>query len=395
MRYLDFEEVELQRLSAYWTAREISQQPLVWGNTVDTLRDSARELEAFMAPLLLRTDLRVILTGAGSSAYIGRCLQPALLQRLARRVEAIPTTDIVAGPLQVLQPDVPTLLVSFGRSGSSPESLAAVALTERHVKECYHLIVTCNPHGELFRRCAGQRRSFALLLPEATHDRGFAMTSSFTAMALAAMGAFVRGAANSPVAARIHAAGPYVLKDLTAPLRVFAAQSFTRVVFLGSRGLAGLAKEAAHKLLELTDGEVASIANSPLGIRHGPKTFVNRETLVVVFVSNDALARRYDFDLLRELCLERVAGKVLAITGRPLDAAPSSARAPPLEAIACDSLLIPGMQGSDDFELLFPFAMCAQIFAFYRALQLRKAPDNPSASGTVNRVVKGVTIHAA
>jgi tagatose-6-phosphate ketose/aldose isomerase len=378
------DDAELKRRGATFTAQEISQQPAVWKETRDLLNRRAAALGEFLAPLLRNKDLRIILTGAGSSAYIGQCLQPELLQRLGRRVEAIATTDLVAGPDQCFQSDVPTLLVSFARSGSSPESLAAVELAQRHVKDCYQLVITCNPQGELYKRCALEPKCFVLLLPEATHDRSFAMTSSFTSMLYAGLAAFDSDLMSSERIERLSYSALAVLSGLSTRFKSLAARSFTRVVYLGSRCLTGLANEASLKLLELTDGEVASLSNSPLGFRHGPKTFVNSDTLVIVFISNDPLTRRYDLDLLRELRTDAQAGQVLAFCGKAegdLDAG--------------DCIAMPGMSDAPDRELSFPLVVCAQIFAFYRALALGKSPDNPSASGTVNRVVKGVTIHAA
>jgi tagatose-6-phosphate ketose/aldose isomerase len=138
MSLLHFAPADLDRRGAAHTAREIAQQPEVW-RAVHALVASRREaLDAFLQPLLARPDLRIVLTGAGSSAFIGQCLAPALLQQLGARpgirVEAIATTDIVSSPAQCLQPGVPTLLVSFARSGNSPESLAAVDLADATVR---------------------------------------------------------------------------------------------------------------------------------------------------------------------------------------------------------------------------------------------------------------------
>jgi tagatose-6-phosphate ketose/aldose isomerase len=154
------------------------------------------------------------------------------------------------------------------------------------------------------------------------------------------------------------------------------------VVWLGSSGLAGLASEAALKVLELTDGAVIAVGHSPLGLRHGPKTMVNRDTLVTMFVSNDPLTRRYDLDLLRELRRDAVAGEVLAITAIADEAVAEG-----------EHLLVPDMSGADDMEMIFPFIVCAQLYAFHRSLRVGNSPDEPNASGIVSRVVKGVTIH--
>src|SRR5271167_2465861 len=190
MTFLQLDEATLNRAGALWTAREIAQQPASWRRTQELLRQLGAPIAGFLAPLLARPDLRIVLTGAGSSAFIGECLAPLLLRRLDRRVEAIATTDLLSGPREYFQQDVPTLLVSFGRSGGSPESLAVVALAEQMLRECHQLVFTCNEQGALYQQCRERRNSLAILLPAETHDRGFAMTSSFTAMMLAAMMAF-------------------------------------------------------------------------------------------------------------------------------------------------------------------------------------------------------------
>ena len=123
-----------------------------------------------------------IMTGAGTSAFIGECLAPYLGACLPCRVEAIPTTDLVAAPSLYFEAETPTLLVSFARSGDSPESVAALELAERSVHGMHHLAITCNRDGALARRIGAAGNGMALLLPAETNDRGFAMTSSFTGM---------------------------------------------------------------------------------------------------------------------------------------------------------------------------------------------------------------------
>jgi tagatose-6-phosphate ketose/aldose isomerase len=373
--------IEAERLDAAGaglTAREIAQQPGVWPE-IDTLVTRQRAaLDAFLGPLLARAGLRIVLTGAGTSAFIGECLTPALLGR-GWRAEAVPTTDLVSGPQSFLQPKVPTLLVSFGRSGSSPESLAAVTLADQLVDEIHHLVITCNADGELYRMAQGRANAYAILLPDATHDRGFAMTTSFTSMLLSAAHAF--GVLAPGAAAAPSAAAEGLLQTALPLLQALVARKFKRVVYLGSNELRGLAREASLKLLELTDGQVVALFDSPLGFRHGPKTIVDGDTLVVVLLSNDAQARRYDLDLLRELRNDGRAGRVLALSGR---AEPE---------LGADSLVLQGAEGAHDLALALPYILFCQAFALLQSLALGLRPDTPSVSGTVNRVVRGVTIY--
>jgi tagatose-6-phosphate ketose/aldose isomerase len=376
---LELSEAILSQAGAVWTAREIEQQPSSWLRTRDLIHAHAAPIAAFLEPLLTRPELRIILTGAGSSAFIGECLAPLLLRRLDRRVEAIATTDLISGPTLYLQPEVPTLLVSFGRSGSSPESLAAVDLTERLLRECHHLVFTCNEQGTLYRRCRGRANSLAILLPPETHDQSFAMTSSFTAMMLAA--SLVFGGEGGHVA-QLASATQALLAEHNASLRTLASESYSRVVYLGSNGFKALAREGALKLMELSDGQVVAAFDSPLGFRHGPKTIVTGDTLIFLFISNDPYTRCYDLDLLRELRRDGRSGKIIAITAKADDP----------EALG-ECLRVRGLAHAEDGELYFPYVVCAQLYAFHRSLALGNSPDQPSNSGTVTRVVHGVTVH--
>jgi tagatose-6-phosphate ketose/aldose isomerase len=360
------------------TAREIAQQPRVWPQIDALVTDKRATLDDFLSPLLARADLRIVLTGAGTSAFLGECLAPAMLGK-GWRAEAVATTDIVSGPRRFLQADAPTLLVSFARSGSSPESLAAIDLAEQLVKDVHHLVITCNADGELYRMAQDRANAYAILLPDATHDRGFAMTTSFTSMLLAAALAF---GVLPPGAAAVASAAATDLHATALPLlQSLVARRFKRVVYLGSNELRGLAREASLKLLELTDGRVVALFDSPLGFRHGPKTIVDKDTLVVVLLSNDPQARRYDLDLLRELRNDGRAGRVLALSGR---AAPE---------LGQDCVALEGAESACDLALALPYILFCQSFALLQSLAQGLRPDTPSVSGTVNRVVRGVTIY--
>jgi tagatose-6-phosphate ketose/aldose isomerase len=359
-----------------WTLREIRQQPETLRATQRLLMANRAGIEAFIAPLLARQDLRIVLTGAGTSAFIGESVAPWLSHLLGRTVEAIATTDIVSAPRLHLRASVPTLLVSFGRSGSSPESIAAVDLADELVDEIHHLIVTCNPEGDLALR--NGRRTHVIVLPEATHDRGFAMTSSFSAMMLAALSVLSGIAATDARVAAIAGAVEHMLERSEAVVEELAGRGFDRVVYLGSGVFKGLAREAALKLIELSDGAVVTMFDTAMGFRHGPKTVINDKTLVVILLSNERLTRSYDLDIVEELRGDARCGGVLVVSA---------------QAVAGESITIPGMEQAEDFELLFPFIVPAQLLGFKVSEALGLAPDLPNASGTVNRVVQGVRIH--
>lgn len=376
--FLGFSESFLQTRGGLWTAREIAQQPQMLLETQATLMAHRQAIEAFLRPLLVRADLRVIFTGAGTSAFIGESLAPWLSGKLQRRIEAIPTTDLISAPDVYFCAGTPTLLVSFGRSGNSPESVAAVELANQCVKEVYNLVITCHEQGALARAAAAPR-GLVILLPEATHDRGFAMTSSYSCMTYAGLAAFSGIASFATNVAAISESVAQVVADHTDMLKAASERGYDRIAYLGSHIFKGTAREAALKMMELTNGAVVAMFDSPVGFRHGPKTFVNEKTLVFVFVSNDPYTRQYDLDMLEELRRDGEAGRVIAVTARG--------------DTGGDQILVRGLADAEDCDLLFPYIVAPQVFAFQQSLHHGLTPDKPNPNGTVHRVVQGVRIH--
>ena len=364
------------------TVREIAQQPDLWREVGRTVAARRAETDAFLRPLLDRPDLRIVLTGAGTSAFAGEILAPALSRALGRRLDAVATTDIVSNPRECFAEDLPTLLVSFARSGDSPESLAATELAGAVLTDCYHLVVTCNAEGRLYRDHAGADGSLVLLMPEGSNDQGFAMTSSFTCMVLATLLTLGAPDPDGTLVERLASAAERVLARHDEPARALAAAGYERVVYLGSGPLKGLARESSLKLLELTAGRVGAWFDSPLGFRHGPKSLVDDRTLAVVYLSADPYTRAYDLDLVAELRAGMAPGSVVTITAGT-DALPDSA----------GTWLVEGLAGVPDAALALPFVVCAQLIGVHASVALGLTPDNPFPAGEVNRVVQGVSIH--
>lgn len=364
------------------TGREIAQQPAVWRRLAVDLAERRDSVRRFLEPLLSRDDLRIVLTGAGTSAFAGELLAPALARALSRTIDAVATTAIVTNPREAFVEDVPTLLVSFARSGDSPESVAATELADRCLSSVYHLIVTCNAEGHLARTHSGSERSLVLLMPPESHDEGFAMTSSFTSMVLATWLALVPSGLDSGVAERLAEAGAAVLRRTPDDVAKLAARGYDRVVYLGSGSLAALARESALKVLELTAGAVVSYSDSSLGFRHGPKSVINDRTLAIVYLSNDPYVRLYDEDIIAELQAQMGSENVVVV---------GASRSEMLEPDG--PWAVPNLSNDPDALVGLVFVLVAQLLAMNASLELGLTPDTPSPDGQVNRVVKGVTVH--
>lgn len=382
---LKWEESELTKIDANITTKEIIQQPELWEETYNIFEEHKEALGKFLADFQEQSEekIRVVFTGAGTSAYVGDVLRPYLIKNgdnVHYQFEAIPTTDIVAVPYDYLREEIPTLLVSFARSGNSPESVAAVDLANKVVKQVRHLVITCAQDGQLAQISREDANSFVLLMPARSNDKGFAMTGSFSCMTLSSLLIFDKEHTNKKeiVEGIIQMGGQAI--ELEERIQKLVDLNAKRIVYLGSGSLAGLTREAQLKLLELTAGEVTTAFDSSMGFRHGPKSFVNNETVVFDFVSNDAYTRDYDVDILEEIKGNQIAIGVIAI-------AQNESR------FSGDSLLLNNALEIPDGYLALPYVMVAQIFALLTSVKVGNKPDTPSPTGTVNRVVKGVVIH--
>ena len=383
---LDYSQEELQRLGADITTREIYQQPEVWQEAFEHYKAQAAAIAAFLKKIEDKHDyIKVIFAGAGSSAYVGDTLTPYFRQIYDERkwnFNAIATTDIVANPLVYLKREVPTVLVSFARSGNSPESVATVDLAKQLVDDLYQITITCAAQGKLAQQAQGDEKNLLLLQPEASNDAGFAMTSSFSSMMLTALLVFDRAELaqkEAKVAALIQLSQDVL--ERVADVQQLVDLDFSRVIYLGAGPFFGLAHEAQLKILELTAGQIATMYESPVGFRHGPKSLINQDTVVLVFGSTDAYTQAYDLDLVREVAGDGIVRRLVLLTDREEQ----------LEGV--EQVVLSTQEPLGDSYRIFPYIVYAQLFALLSSLKVKNRPDTPSPTGTVNRVVQGVIIH--
>ena len=354
-----------------------------------TLEQEKTKIETFVKPLIDKNGLRIIFTGAGTSAYVSDVIAPYLREKTGRDVWSIATTDIVAAPTQYLLKNAPTVLVSFGRSGDSPESIGAFELAEQLVDEIYQIVITCNPNGMLANKAKGKNEhTLVLYTPEMTNDLGFAMTSSFTCMLLSGLMLFDMNNffENAVLVRKISECGRKILQE-SDKIGELGEIGFKRIAFLGSGSLYGLARETCLKVLELNAGKIAAVSETILGFRHGPKSIINDDTLVVIFLSSDSYTHMYEMDFLRELYHDQGKFKVMAI---------SSAVDNEVAEIVDYAFVVDKEEcrpwGKDAY-LALAYVLFDHIFALSASILNGVLPDTPCPSGSVNRVVKGVTIH--
>jgi tagatose-6-phosphate ketose/aldose isomerase len=373
----------LKELGAVHTANEISAQPELWLNIYKQILDDKKRISSFLKEALPEV-CKIILTGAGTSAYIGLSLHGTFNRSFKVHTDAVATTDLVSHPNDYFYDNEVIMLVSFARSGNSPESTAVVNLADKLCKKCFHIVITCDATGQLARFRSNSTK-LIVLLPPAANDKSLAMTGSYTGMLLC--GFLVARLKEIEILGSqikiLYQYGKKILNHYASRLNEIASLDFDRVVFLGSGPFYGTATESHLKLQELTDGNIICKNDSFLGFRHGPKAVTNENTLLVFIFSNNPYVQLYERDLVLSMKKGKKALFTIAIFESPVD------------GLEFDLKIKLSDSGTHlDEELL---TICnilpGQLLGFYKSLALGLKPDAPSESGAISRVVENVTIY--
>jgi tagatose-6-phosphate ketose/aldose isomerase len=391
-KLLHLDDVEKRRRGLEFVPREIAQQPVTWRDTFRVCTRMHGALDDLLSSAGVRgldggdPSTSIVLTGAGTSAYAGICVASLFRKSSGCETRVIPTTDLVTHAQDLLVPERRYFVVSFSRSGMSPESVATVGRVAADFPEARQLVITCNAAGLMAKEFAKHPRVLCLVLDDAVNDRALAMTSSFTNMVVAAqyVASLREPAAYGETLEETSEAAERFLDRGAALAERLAATGCTRVCFLGSGTLHGVALESALKVLEMTSGRVPSIADSFLGIRHGPLSFIDRETLVVGYLSGDRRRRAYELDLLEEVRKKKLAQSIVAL-GRSDD---ERAR-----KVADDFVSLDADELADDFRPPLDVGL-GQLLGLFLSIRSGLLPDTPSSNGAISRVVSGVRIHS-
>ncbi|MBV9300792.1 MAG: hypothetical protein JOY62_10260 [Acidobacteriaceae bacterium] len=373
-------EADQERGGYVHTLREIRQQPFTVLDTCERMLARAYDLKQCLE--IVRA---VVFTGSGSSEYVGSCVQSAIQAELGIVTQTIGSGTLLTRGGRALPPLRPLLLVSLARSGDSPESGAVVQLLLETEPEIRHLAVTCNAIGKLVTRHESDPRVSIIALDDRTNDRSLVMTSSFTGLAIAArsLGFLADPESYRALCGRLSRILGHVINNHFDRLESAIQWNFTRAVFLGSGSNFAAAREAGLKMLEMTAGRVATLSESYLALRHGPMSFLNRESLAVCFLSSEPVTRLYEADLIRELDRKKLS-RIKVIIGEDIPRDLLNAKD---VAIECPRL---GAMGED---ACLVHVVVGQLLAFFRCLKEGLRPDSPSESGVINRVVGGFRLH--
>jgi tagatose-6-phosphate ketose/aldose isomerase len=369
------------------TKKEIFQQPLMWQKTLEIIRLKKAEIIDFFDKLDKKNNIDMILTGAGSSAFIGNAVFGVRTKFQSQPSRVIPTTELITHPEYFLMKAGTTVLVSFARSGNSPESIAAVDIVNSYCENAYHILITCNEEGDLYQKSLSHK-VLKILLPPETNDVSLAMTSSFSSMMLAFILISKIGSLDNENnnIKKLCEWGSRIITEYDTLIKDIATLDFNRVVFLGSGLLRGTAEESHLKLQELTDGAVICTYNSFLGFRHGPRAVVNEHTLLVYLFADDDHSRKYEYDLVTQINQTNNGLAQISVAHKPVN----------IEGVKFDLDICFGGTGEEEADIEYlcvADVLVAQLLGYHKSIYFGLNPDSPSKSGTISRVVEGVKIY--
>lgn len=387
--FVDLPVEEQKARGLLFTPREIAQQPETWKGTFDIFCKHQEEICRFLELAGVRDDLAqgpiVWLIGAGTSDYIGQTLALLLREKWGCEVFAVASTDLLPNLDAYVVPGRKYLWISFSRSGDSPEGVAVLERAAERYPEVAQLVVTCNSDAQMTSVSHNAQNSYVITLDDAVNDRSLVMTSSFTNMVV--LGQCLAHAWSlqeyGEILQRLVQAGQEFLARASEMAEAVATRGFTHMCFVGTGALAGVAQESALKVLEMTAGQIKSMHETVLGLRHGPMAALDSETLFVCFVPGAEAQAGYALDLLKEIgdkqvVRERIAVGPLAMQSR--------------FANACDSYVPLAVDCEDAYRPVLD-VIFGQLLGLYCSLAHELKPDSPSAGGVINRVVAKFKIY--
>jgi tagatose-6-phosphate ketose/aldose isomerase len=389
---LDLPEHEKTERGLEHTPREIWQQPDTWSKTYEL----CQEHHVALNDVLRRAGIgrgstsspTVYLVGAGTSDYTGRALAPLLRRRWSCDVWPLPSTTLLTEFEEFHRPGREYLWISFSRSGESPEGVALLEQALDRHRDIRHLVITCNPQGAMAQVCSRHPdRALALVLDDAVNDRGLAMTSSFSNMVLAGQCvAHLEDLAEfGEVVARMSETGRRFLPGAAEAVEAITLLGCTRACFVGAGVLRAVADESALKVVELSAGKVTTLAETPLGLRHGPLSSVDGQTLFVAFLSSEARRRGYELDLLQEIDRKHLGRVRAVVTARGDDN---------VSSLADYSLSLNDAADFPDHFRPVLDVMLGQLIGLFASMRCGLKPDQPSPGGTITRVVAPIKLYS-
>jgi len=359
------------------TYKEIMQQSTVWPKIENLIKEKKSLIDDLLKNKFEDNPVKVLFTGAGSSAYIGDFLENHLMPKQNMTLLSVPTTEILTDPEKFLGIDDNLIIFSFARSGNSPESKGVISLAEKFAPNAEHIFVTNNKDG--FLANYKSENVSCIVLPEETNDKSLAMTSSYSTMLITAS-LLLGGGLSKRFLGELDAKFEMINKTTDSVL----TDDFDKTFYVGTGVHARINQEISLKMNELTSGAVHVNSESTLGFRHGPKAALTSGSLYIQFFSNDEYKNLYETDLAAEMGQNDHYYKLLVVPDYSI-----------VDTELNELFNVVSLEATNysEYEIALLYLVFGQLLACKKSISLGINPDNPSPDGYINRVVQGVTLY--
>jgi len=337
----------------FHTGIEIHSQPRCWAESLHELEKDP-EIERTIHEF--SDSRRWLFIGCGSSYYLALAAAASWRATTGLEAQAVPASELLLFPDLVLDQASPPRPVLISRSGTTSEILRARDFLV--AKGIPFVAVTCTAGEELEGMAATTIR------PTAANEQSTVMTLSFTSMLLAIQYLAAKFAGNAQFLASLRDmpdASKKFVENASQAVKFFVqTHDFADYVWLGQGPYYGLACEGALKVQEMSCSYAQSYHT--LEFRHGPKSIVGPETLIMFQLSETAFET--ERDVLEEV--KDLGGTTLVVVHK----ADKQVRE------AADLLLELPLEG-DAYAGLATRVIPAQLLGLHTGLKKLLDPDNP------------------
>ena len=332
---------------------EILSQPQCWTASLEDLQQK-KTLHSIAKRFARAAEWLFI--GCGSSYYVALSAAATMTRLTGLRSRALPASEVLLYPDVVPAGAGNCVPVLISRSGLTSEVIAvSEILKSRGIPT---LAITCAT-GQTLEEGASE----TILLARAD-EKSTVMTRSFSSMlltlqALAAVIAGDSGFVNS-LSLMAQDVAP-LLPTLPEKLRAFVSgHHFDDYVYLGQGPFYGLACEGALKVTEMSVSYAQSFHT--LEVRHGPKSIVGPETLLVFLLFESGY--QAECEVLREM--KSLGATTLVVTNRA-------------DGVVCGAsdLIVELQLDVPEYARLAPYLFVGQLLGLHTGLKKGLDPDWP------------------
>lgn len=335
-----------------YTLQEIKSQAKAWAAVLNTVKELAPSWQTFFHQ---GQEKLTLFFGCGSTYYLSLTAAATLQTLTGQAARGVPSAELFLYPQSWIPAGEAIRAIAVSRSGTTTETIRAVDYLSRQY-QARLAAVTCYEDTPLAAPAL-----FTLVSPLG-HEESVAQTRSFSSMLVGCIALAALAGEQADLLqelAHLPAAGERLLQEQEDLARSLGRDlSISQVFFLGSGPRYGLAAEAMLKLKEmsLTHSEAFHF----LEFRHGPKSMVDNQTLVVGLLKD--AAQEAEVAVLRDM--KALGARLLVLT--------ESA-----EGLDWADHVVSFRAGLPDLACLPLYLPVLQLFAFYRAVEKGLNPDAP------------------